>query len=335
MWSALIVTTATLSAGGGGQESGSESELPDSVVARVNGVDVPVSGYGSWLLDRHGWAYLGNYLEVVALRQEAKKKGVTVGAQELEQAFQRDWDNNVLMRFRGDESKFVEDLDRTGMGRAGWRARRMQSLETEELCGRLAILMREPTAQQLRVTFEQEFGEDAIRKHLRVAFFDRMHDYTLRPGQLQVPIEELNRIAMDRANAFLAAVKADPAQWEARIASDSDLCLLPRWDSYVRDLREFSGDLPRYKKAHFDGALDKKLLAAKKVPGEFCEPLLTGKGVYVVEVISWEKVNFEDTKSEIEEYFLHRLPTPQELYFYKQGLLERSTVVKNPAYRVR
>src|SRR5262245_41771135 len=45
-------------------------------IATVNGEELELAGFEEWMVRAHGWRHLDDYIDLVLLRQEAKRAGV-------------------------------------------------------------------------------------------------------------------------------------------------------------------------------------------------------------------------------------------------------------------
>lgn len=301
------------------------------LIARVGDEPVDRAGFRAWLLETHGWRHVDDYLDLVRLRQESKRAGIPLPTPaEIEEAFERDWTDQTLLRHRGDEAAFLAELAESRWQKSDYRDQRMGTLELEVVAQRI-LKARPPTGQQLVDLWEKEFGQvgkEGVRTHVRIAFFDRLH--AVQPGTI-VPKAEAEAIhlkAKERAVAFHAAVAADRAQFAARVRAESDLCTVPRFDSYPHDLRREDGELPRLRADHFNGALLEPLKGAKT--GDLVGPIETPQGYYVVDVIAREPAPFEATLDELHRIWRDRSPSPGEVHWLKMELRERVPLERFP-----
>ena len=160
-----------------------------------------------------------------------------------------------------------------------------------------------------------------------LAFFSRFRE--LPPGGGSSPdlLERLDGRARGRAEGFLEAVRLEPASFPRRILRESDLLLFPRHDSYADDLREAGGELPRYHKGLFAGALEGKIPAALR-SGDFFGPVQAPNGYYVGQLVRRAPVAFEEVKEELRAIYLTRPATAREIHALRGRLLAKAKIVR-------
>jgi hypothetical protein len=296
-------------------------------VARVNGEDLPLDDFRDWLVRTHGWRHVDDYVDLALLKQEARRAGIALPtAAELEAAFTEDWNASILLRHRGDESKFLKELADVGIDRQGWRDRRFGTIEQELLAKRI-LQARPMTEAQVKELYAVEFGADGTRTHVRVAFFDKLK--SVRPGQQVEPelAEKLDAESKAAADAFLQAVRADRGRFASLVAS-TDLVTINRFDSFPIDLRSQGGDIPRLHHDAFGGSLEEALKDAKS--GDLVGPVRTAAGCYVVEVIERSPAPFEKVQDELKEIWRTRAPSGGEVVWLKQELRKTATIERKP-----
>jgi hypothetical protein len=307
-----------------------QAELPaaSDLIARVGGEPVDRAGFRAWLVETHGWRHVDDYLDLVRLRQESKRTGIPLPTPtEIEEAFEQDWTDQTLLRHRGDEQAFLAELAESRWQKSDYRDQRLGTLELEVVAQRI-LKTRPPTDLQLVELWEMEFGKEGVRTHVRIAFFDRLH--AVKPGTIvsKGEAEAIHRNAKERAVAFHAAVAADRPRFAARVRAESDLCTVPRFDSYPHDLRREDGEHPRLRADHFNGALLEPLKAART--GDLVGPIETPQGYYVVDVIAREPAPFEATLDELRAIWRDRSPSPGEVHWLKIELREKVPLERFP-----
>jgi hypothetical protein len=289
----------------------------------VNGEAVAVAGFEEWMVRAHGWRHLDDYLDLVLLKQEAKRAAIAVPTpQEVDEAFELDWKDKIALR--GDEPTLLAELARAGMDKATYRDRQLGTLEQETL-GRRILKAREPTATTIQELYAKEFGKEGLRVHVRVAFFDRLK--ALKPGA-NAGKEEAAKMASsakERADAFLAQVKSDRNQFAALVAG-SDRCLIDRSDGSPVDTRASGGDIPRLHSEWFGGQVTKALAGGKS--GELVGPLETPAGWFVVDVVEIAPAPLGAVEGELREFWKNRIPSPGEVFWLKDELRKRAKIEK-------
>ncbi|MEW6744187.1 MAG: peptidylprolyl isomerase [Planctomycetota bacterium] len=302
-----------------------KTELPAGVLARVNGETISAETFQKWLLHLHGPTYVNDYLGLVVLRQEAARLGIEVTEADTEAALGEDWKNHV-MRYGGDEKRWLQELASGGMDRGSYQRSRLATLEAEILAKKLVPLNRTDDETTLRQLHVQEFGTDGIRTHLQVAFFDKFRDLEGgKPIRDEALVQALDRKARERAEGFVAEVSNRPEDFGKLARELSDTLAVPRGDGWTKDLREDGGDLPRYTKTLFAGALE-ETLAGELTPGQLLGPILSHRGYYVIRFVLREAAPYEEVQAELVRINRERPATPREVHALKTRLLEEAKI---------
>ncbi len=318
------IVLAVLAAQAGTQAS---SETARPLLARVNGEEVGLDGFRDWLVRVHGWRHVDDFVDLVLLRQEARRLEVArPTAEEIEAAFVADWNDQMLLLKRGDEAAFTKELADAGMDRQSYRDRRLGTLELEILAKRI-LQLRPMSDVQVQELHELEFGKDAVRTHVRVAFFDKLK--SVRPGQRvsKALAEKLDAEAGASADAFLKTVAADRSRFAA-LVGETDFVTIQRFDSYHVDLRTQGGEIARLHHDHFGGALEAALKDAKT--GELVGPVATPAGFYVVDLVERAPAPFQSVVDELKEIWRTRAPSPGEIESLKRELRKAAKVERLP-----
>ena len=296
---------------------------PGAPVATVNGEEIGLAGFEDWMVRAHGWRHLDDYIDLVLLRQEAKRAGLPLPSEkEIDEAFELDWNDKVSLR--GDEAALLAELARAGIDKRTYRDRQLGTLEQDTL-GRRILKAREPSEETLHELFLKEFGKEGVRIHLRVAFFDKLK--ALKPGATASKEESLKMAssAKERADAFLAEVTRDRGRFGALVPA-SDRCLAERTDGSPVDTRATGGDVPRLHAEWFGGHVGKAV--ASKRSGDLVGPVDTPAGYYVVDVVELGPVTFDQVEGELREFWKNRIPSAGELFWLKDELRKKAKIEK-------
>ncbi len=304
---------------------------PEGVVARVNGIDLPLEDFRDWVVATHGWRHLDDYVDLALLRQESTRIGLPLPTPaELDAAFEQDWQDQILLRHGGAESSWQEELKKAGLDRAGYRDRRAGTLEIEVVAKRI-LTTRPLTEAQQHELWEREFGKSGERWHVRVAFFSKLR--SVLPGQRvdQEQSAKLEAEARVRADRFLAAVTADRTRFAPLVATDCDLFTVPRFDTQQVDLRPRGGEVERLHADYFGGAVLPALASSKS--GDLVGPISTPGGLYVVEVVVREAVPFESAAAELAAIWAARAPSASEVFHLREELRNQARIERYPLHR--
>jgi len=307
------------------------------LLARVDGVDVPLAEYRDWMLQTHGWRFVDDYLSLVLLHRKARELGVAPPTPaELDAACADDWRDQVLLRHGGDESRLIAELKEGGIDPASYRARRFAAVERSVLARRVVLKTRSPTEEDLRRLHAREFGEDGVRRHLKVAFFDKLKDLPVGQKPFRELLQKLEDRALERAAAFAEQVGAAPDTFSDR-ARAADLLTVERHDGGLIDLRTQGSDVPRLREDHFGGALEEALRAAAASgelrAGALLGPLRTARGFYVLSVVACEPAPFDAVRDELRAIAIALPPSAGEIEALCARLLEQAVIEKHfPAH---
>jgi len=308
------------------EDRGTENPA-DPPLAWIDGEPVAAEGFVDWFVTAHGASYVDEYLKLVVLRREAARLGIAIAAADIDRALEEDWHRQVLMRFAGDESKFVAELASAGLTKDTRLFIQRPKVELATLAGRIVLHQRSPGDADLRKLYDEEFP-GGIRRHLRVAFFRRFGAVAESESLSKEVAEARATMARERAEALAGTVRDEPASLPSLIV-ETDLLLFPRFDSMFDDLRERGGEIRRYRANHFNGDIDAAVSAEGVAAGQILGPIEAASGYYVVQVLALEKAPFDSVRDELIDFFRTRPPTPREIVFLQQSLLEKAEIRKS------
>lgn len=292
-------------------------------LARVNGEAVPLAGFEEWVVHAHGWRHVDDYVDLVLLRQEATRAGLALPTPaEIEAAFEQDWKEKCTLR--GDEAALLAELARAGLDKAAYRDRQLGILE-QTVLGRRILKARAPTETTLHELHAKLFGKEAIRTHLRLAFFDKLHQLPAGATASKEASEKMAGTAKERAASFRAKIETDRSQFAALVGG-TDRCLVDRLDGAPVDTRASGGDLPIFRADWLGGQLGKPLAEAKS--GDLVGPIDLPAGLYVVEVVERAPAPFERVGDELRRIWADRVPAAGEIYWLKDELRKAAKIEK-------
>lgn len=145
--------------------AGDEPTAPSgaTVLARIADEPVTRSEFAEWLLDAQGAIALPQFLESRMLAKAAKDRGCAVSDSEVNAAFQTEWNTVVKLRFGGNETRFLEELESGGHTRESYARQRAIAIRAEATLDRLAQLERDLSESALRARFEADYGSPPTR----------------------------------------------------------------------------------------------------------------------------------------------------------------------------
>lgn len=167
-----------------------QSPLP-AVLATIHDRPVTLTDYQDWLVEVQGAALLEQYFDELVLLRAAADRGCSVPDAEVEAAFETEWNTVVKLRFKGDETGFLQELAGAGHNKNTYRVARCHSIRTEMTLERLSSLERDVSEGVLRQRFATEYGTPA--------------------EQISVSLIRINKYAFEQARALKGEAKAKSA----------------------------------------------------------------------------------------------------------------------------
>src|SRR5687768_13752026 len=142
-------------------------------IARVDGQPISAEEYQSWLADVYGAKPREEYVSLWLLEREARQRGISVTATEIDAALDSLWDGWIRDRFQGDAAALDAELARQGHDRETYSRWFHWEKRRELLAARLIQADRQITDAAILKRFEQQYGPDGTQTQVRLLVLTR------------------------------------------------------------------------------------------------------------------------------------------------------------------
>jgi hypothetical protein len=254
----------------------------DPVIARAKDREFRASELAQWLLVRYGVEARLEFAAGELVQRIAEERGILPTPQEVDAAFQREFDHLVQTFHHGDAESYLSSLRSRGYTAEAWKRKRTAELAVELAQANLARSIRQVTDEQLRAAYREDYGDLGERTTLEVYFLSAYRDVS--PMQQDVEIATLRATARARAEAVQAKLAAGAPL--AEILPETD----PVSSEFVRD-----GVVAAYRRELLGKEVDKAVRKLQQ-PGEVSPVIDAWDGAYVVRLVAREPVRFEDVR---------------------------------------
>lgn len=296
-----------------GQETdGSEakprpSALPPGVVARINGRDVSVEEYASYLVATLGKSKLDDYVDRLLLEEEAQRLGITVAPDQVESALDQRIERTIKSFYAGERQQFLDNLIRRRTTLAEYKTRWRQRMYFDMLQEELVLRSREVSPEALRKEFARTYGEGGVQLVLRHILVSKR----LRTSEGPVRSDSEARA---RAAQILKDLEAG-LDFVQAVKQYSDDTFTKRNEGRIVHYRKgFYGD-------DFDQAVN-SLTTDRRRSGVVASP----RGYHILELVERRVTRFEDVKVELEAFFKTKPPTVEEKHALSARLREKAKI---------
>lgn len=283
----------------------------------INGQPVERAEFALWLLHSRGEHYARDFAEHYLVERKAAEKGVKVGEAELDAKLAEHQQWIIDRGYKGSREAFKHYLERQGRDEAGWerewRRRKRIDLLVEKL-----------------IRLEMRVDDEALREHWRRAYGEQGRWVEARMILVAIPPPEISedmtrelleqRIVEAREKAM-----ADALRIRQRLEDGEDFAALARMLSADETTRLQGGKLAgRFRPDAYPAEVGQAVMALGV--GELSQPLDTGRGFAVFEVLESRAVEFEAVKDELRAEILDQ-PIPQgDLAGYRNVLYKQSKI---------
>ena len=278
----------------------------DEPVAKGRDLELTREDYGAWLVDRVGTEHIHDFLAETLAAREAEELGLAPTREDIEETFLAERDITVDNYYRGDLSKWEDDLRAKGYDVDNWIARRKQRMFFELCIVNLARRDRVITQEELDQRFSDVFGDFGERTTLEVLFFSMYRD--VEPGE-RPDLEALRGESLERAQAAVDALRA------GRTVAD----LLPTADEPNSDF-VVDGRIDTYRRRLLGKEVE-RAQASLDDPGQVSEPVSVFDGYYVVRLVERVPVTLDEVRPELEEIIRESPPNASEIVTTRDRLV--------------
>lgn len=278
-----------------------ESRLPPGVLARVDGREIRVEEYGSYLLARFGQALLDEYINRLLLDEEARRLEIAIAPETVEAAVEERVRRELKSAFQGSQEAYADWLALRRTTPEVERARMRQDLYYAMLESEVYHRTRPVTDGQVREEFERVHGEGGVElvlRHILVSTREVPRSGGEGGGPVGTPAPPRARTpgeARARAEEIRKEILAGLTFAEA-VERYSD-------DAFTR---RNEGRIPRYSRGLLGDRFHEEAMALtpEKPLSEVVE---SPRGYHVVQLVERRVTRLEDVKAEIET-FLRNAP---------------------------
>lgn len=280
------------------KKDNTRDELPEGVIAVVNGREIRESEFDSMLRKRMGPQMLDWLIRTIVVEQEAEKLGIEISEEELNKTAQ-----DKLKRFyasRGGKKKAEEFLDGLFFPPAVFEFYNLQNARFELMLEKI-IAKRLSSEERVKAVYEKRYGKD------KGAF--------VRIVQVTVKTEEQAVELVERINA--GDKIEEIAGTETNIS---------------KRLRESAGDTGYFCKGGRYGEVEKQAFALDE--GKVSGPIKGRFAWHVIKVVDRKEpgeINIEDVRDEIVAELTSQIP-PQMMRSVPGELIEQAEVKWNRAF---
>jgi parvulin-like peptidyl-prolyl isomerase len=263
--------------------------------ARIDGHEIGMQAYRDYLFRISGRRPLETLIDRHLIKLEAERLKVSVLETDVEAAQKVKW-ASYLLRYNGDESRFVKDLETGGFQQADYIQNMRDDARHELLAQAVVRATRTVTEEMLLARFSLNYGERGDLVEVRHIFLSaaRMRSDLLAQG---IAKEELGPAQLEeRCKSRLAEVLE-------RLESGEEFAKLAGLYSHEFAAKGNGGMFANYNYRAYGE--DFATAVRKASVGEPFGPVQTEAGFHIIEVTSRTHTEFEDVRTalrtEIEE----------------------------------
>lgn len=290
-----------------GQTDPESSGLPPGIVARLNGRDVSVEEYASYLFATLGKSRLDDYIDRLLIEGESQRLGVTVAPDEVEAALEQRIERTVRSFYEGERQAFLDNLARRRTTLAEYKARWRQRMYYDMLLEEVVLKTRKATPEALREEFERTYGEGGLQLVLRHILISKR----LRTSEGPVRSDSEAR---GRAAEILKELEGG-LDFAQAVKQYSDDLISKRNEGRIEYYRKgFYGE-------EYDQAVS-RLTPESPRSGVVASP----RGYHIVELVERRVTRFEDVKEELEAFFKTKPPAVEEKHAVLARLREQADI---------
>lgn len=298
-----------------------EAALPEShepvIGLTIDGRPVPRSEFAVWLLHGRGEHYARDFAEHWLVEREARERGITATAEEVDARVQEQLQWILDQGYKGSRDAWLLYLRQRGRDEAGWRREWTRRMRIDVLTEKLVQSERVVTDEQVRERWRQIYGTDGKWVEARLI---------LVPLPPPVVEGEMTREELDAAIAVSRdQARSSAAELARRLADGEDFATLARTASSHEPTRMRGGKLEgRFRPDEWSAEVSAAVMALE--PGRVSAPLDTGKGFAIFEVLESRPAPFEDLEGEIRTELERERVAGGDLAAYRNVLANKSRI---------
>lgn len=287
-------------------------QVDDEPVAATPDGTLNRADFGLWLVDRAGVDNVYDYVVEILAEREATARGLMPTDEEIDRAFDTEYDLIVQEYYHGDPATYERDIGLRNQDPEKHAGRRRKELRAELIISALAKADREVTDEQIARRFKDLYGPLAERTSLDVLFFNMYGEMT--PGE-RPNMGALKDAALVRAQAAVAALRN----------GESFASLQADTDPVNSDFITKEGRILTYSRRLLGKEVE-TAVASLDEPGDVTPPISVFDGYYVVQLAGRLPVDLDETREDVIRD-IHESPANSgEIAVTRQRLLEMDGV---------
>jgi parvulin-like peptidyl-prolyl isomerase len=292
---------------------GQEGNLPNGVVARVNGKEVTLEGYTKYLFATVGKSKVREFIDRLLVEEEGRKNDVTLTPEEVEEVVNTQVQRSVQALYQGNADRFAQSLAQRGLTLEEHKAKLRQDTAYKLLEDRLILKNRKVTDDDIQARFQEVYGPGGIQYELRQILISTRPRPAAAGGEARpAPVSDAD-----------ARAKAEKVLKE--LQSGADFVQLVRAYSEDELTKRQDGRIPVYRKGYFGPDFDEavaRLTPEAPVSG----PVRSPRGYHLIQLVSKKATKLDEKREEITNFLRTREPTVQERNNLRKSLREKAKI---------
>jgi peptidyl-prolyl cis-trans isomerase SurA len=287
-----------------------DEPLPDGVVARLNGDDIPKQTYLDYLYQRFGKRGVREMIGDILVEREASRYSIVIDDLEVKRLA----DEREEAARRGmDEADFLANLERNGQDYALYRVGLEIEMRNELRLSALVRKTRVATDEKIDQLFERQYGLGGVRMRVRhiVAMPNILRAETVRGGA------EPKSIDMEDMRVQARALAEDA---RARIAQGEEFAAVAAALSHDRVSKDRGGEIQNYN-GRLYGPGFRDALNQLEV-GQVSAVVESGAGFHVVELLERSETSMAEVREALIDEILNAEPNFQEMAGLRNALID-------------
>jgi len=289
---------------------GKGEPLPAGVLARVNGKEISAQDYTAYLFATLGKTRLREFIDRLLTEEEGRRLEVAITPEEVEGRVNAQIESTLRALYQNSMEKFVESLARRNLTLEEHKLKLRQETAYKLLEEKCILKTRKVTDEDIRVRFEQTYGEGGVQyeiRHILIAVRPRTPSGDPKPALT-------DQEARAKAEKVLKELQGG-ADFVQLVKAYSDDELTKRND----------GRIPQYRKGYrgpeFHEAVT-RLTEDNRISGVVRSP----QGYHIIQLIEKKTTRLEDKREEILNVLNTQQPTPQERATFIRSLREKAKI---------
>ncbi len=290
--------------------SAGRAELPEGVLAIVDGRRITLQEYKNYLWEITGTSRLQDYIDGILVEKKAAELGIKVTEEEVRRKVEEMIQRQVEAFFRGDVAKWRQSLEEQGWSPEQYKKQRAIFVRLDLLKTKCILKTRKITEEKIRQRFERDYGKGGVTYVLRHILV------STRPRGQRAPNPEYEAKARTKAERILRELR-DGADFEEMVQLYSD-------DAFTK---KRGGVIPRYRPGMYGEDFDKAVDQLSE-PGQISGIVRSRRGFHIIQLLERRVTKYEDVKEKIREQLETEPPTAQEKYNFVKSLRAQAKIMR-------